>query len=186
MSRDFIGPPTWAELLEEVLVLREAVQVDLVTGLLPRPVFEKTCATIFAGARRGRRKMSFLFLDLDRFKSINDTWGHCVGDMVLGRVGEEIRNCIRVNDLAGRYGGEELMILLDDTSQEGAITFAERLRRTIEEKVIVDHGQGTVCVTTCIGVATWDGSEDLESLRRRADTAMYHAKRSGRNKVVCA
>jgi two-component system, cell cycle response regulator len=157
-------------------------QSDGMTGLPTRPVFTKTCKRMLAGARRGERVMSCLFLDLDHFKSINDSYGHSVGDKVLKQVGEVIKQCIRENDFAGRFGGEEFVVLLDQADMKVGMEIAERIRRTISQIPMV-YGREIFNVTVSIGVSEWDGKENFAGLWKRADDRMYQAKGTGRDRV---
>lgn len=157
---------------------------DPLTGLYNRRGFEeaaKSCCTA-AGSLKGA---SLLFGDIDRFKSINDQYGHALGDRVISAVAEVIRATIKGSDIAARLGGEEFAILLPATELQGARTLAEQLRRGIE-KHRVRRAQGPVLdtVTISIGVAQGTAADSIEELIERADARMYAAKQSGRNRVV--
>ncbi|HLX39574.1 MAG TPA: diguanylate cyclase [Ktedonobacteraceae bacterium] len=147
-------------------------------------LIEKECER----ARRFGRPLSFLFFDGDRFKHVNDTYGHATGDVVLRELGERTRSVLRAGDTVGRFGGEEFLVLLPETSQEEARIVAERLRSAVAASPLaiheVEHG---VAVTVSIGVATYptDGATATE-VREQADQAMYWAKRLGRNQVRTA
>jgi diguanylate cyclase (GGDEF)-like protein len=125
-------------------------------------------------------------VDLDHFKQINDLHGHAVGDQVLASVGRLLREHVRVIDVAGRYGGEELCVILPSTPLEGACKFAETLRARIAAQV---HHAGArpLQVTASLGVAAFNHMDiaDADSLLQQADAALYRAKHSGRNRVVC-
>lgn len=186
MDNEFVGPLTWAELYEEVVRLRQVVAVTricTVTGLLTRSAFEEVCSPMFDGERRRKRQKSFLFIDLDHFKAVNDTYGHAVGDQVLYQAGEAIRDCIRTRDLAGRYGGEEFVVLLDDAGRDGATQIAERILSTIYNKVVFCPNGKDVRVTASIGVVEWDGQMNLSAMQQHADKLMYLVKSFGRNGV---
>jgi diguanylate cyclase (GGDEF)-like protein len=134
-----------------------------------------------------------MMLDLDYFKSINDTWGHVAGDAVLREVAQRIESQVRTSDVTARYGGEEFIVLLPDTDREDAIRLAERIRDTVARSPIELPGGAMTTVTASIGVADLapdGGSDDLkslgESLVARADVALYTAKSEGRDRVVVA
>ncbi|HVB21959.1 MAG TPA: diguanylate cyclase [Ktedonobacteraceae bacterium] len=147
-------------------------------------LIEKECER----ARRFGRPLSFLFFDGDRFKQVNDAYGHATGDVVLRELGERARSVLRAGDIVGRFGGEEFLVLLPETSPEEARIVAERLRTAVAASPLakheVEHG---VAVTVSIGVATYptDGATANE-VREQADQAMYWAKRLGRNQVRTA
>lgn len=121
-------------------------------------------------------------LDLDNFKSVNDTLGHEAGDEVLRQSIDPVMDTIRPTDLFGRTGGEEFLILLSDTSIDTAIGVAERIRvRILENKVL--YGSKPISITASFGIALWDRHCDLDELIHRADLALYEAKNKGRNQV---
>ena len=122
-------------------------------------------------------------IDLDKFKDVNDTHGHDVGDSVLKLFVEEIKNNIRESDIFIRYGGEEFVLLLPNTDLENAKVITEKLRKVIEDCNQINFLRFTIS----IGVAAFIASEDnLESILKKADEALYEAKNSGRNRVVCS
>lgn len=131
-------------------------------------------------ARRSEKPMGMIFYDIDHFKSVNDRFGHIVGDEVLKKVSEIVRNRIRKSDIFARWGGEEFVILLPDTGYEETIHLAEMLRRAVDEHVFdhVDH------LTCSFGVAMLQEGDTPESLLKRSDEKLYQAKSTGRNKVV--
>jgi two-component system cell cycle response regulator len=128
---------------------------------------------------------SIVMLDLDRFKSINDTHGHLAGDKVLVSIGEVIRKSLRSYDYVGRYGGEEFIVILPSTAREQVEIVVERIRRNIE-KTPVQVGGLSIQVTASLGVATAQKDNDVEELIKVADEAMYRAKKNGRNRCVFA
>ncbi|MFH1879096.1 MAG: GGDEF domain-containing protein [Candidatus Omnitrophota bacterium] len=136
-------------------------------------------------ARRLGLTFSIGMVDVDHFKQCNDKYGHLVGDAVLKKISEKLRNSVREVDMIARYGGEEFCVVLPETTKELAVTVAERLRRSVEEDEIKAFDE-KVRITVSIGIATFphDG-EDVSSLIDKADTALYRAKRTGRN-VVCS
>ena len=124
-------------------------------------------------------------LDIDRFKQVNDTHGHAIGDQVLRVVADRVRKSLRVIDIIGRLGGEEFAIVLPGASHESAVgTLAERIRHVVADEPIATDA-GPVAVTISVGVASVrPGCEDLHALLKAADAALYDAKRGGRNRVA--
>jgi diguanylate cyclase (GGDEF)-like protein len=130
---------------------------------------------------------SLLFLDLDYFKSINDTHGHLVGSKLLVEVARVIKGCVRDNDVTVRYGGDEYVVLLRSTDSGGALKVGERIRRTMEEHSFLAREGYALSVTTCIGVASFpEHAQDKRALLDFADRAMYRGKKSTRNVIYVA
>ena len=157
---------------------------DLPNHRALQTLIEKECER----ARRFGHPLSFLFFDGDRFKKVNDTYGHATGDVVLRDLGERARSVLRAGDTVGRFGGEEFLVLLPETSPEEARVVAERLRSAVAAAPLATHEvENGVAVTVSIGVATYptDGATANE-VREQADQAMYWAKRLGRNQVRTA
>jgi len=129
--------------------------------------------------------MSLLMMDLDHFKRVNDTWGHHIGDQVLAAVGGAIRENLRQVDLAGRYGGEELVVLLPETEYPEAQVVAERLRSAVAA-LRIPVGETVLTVTISCGMTSLRGDERLTlgQAMDQADQALYRAKRGGRNRTV--
>ncbi len=121
-------------------------------------------------------KGSILFLDIDHFKKINDTYGHEFGDYVLSEIGKILKHTFRKSDIVGRWGGEEFIVILPNTSYEDALKLAEKLRKIIEK-----HDFKGKKITVSIGVSEYNGN--LEEELEKADEALYEAKNSGRNQV---
>lgn len=136
-------------------------------------------------SRRGRSPLSIALLDLDHFKRINDTYGHPVGDAALRHVVDVVDSVVRAPDLVGRYGGEEFLVILPNTSEPAAVGVAERLREAIEQSVLVIDG-ARVTLTVSIGVASLARESDFDALIRATDEALYAAKAQGRNRVAAA
>ncbi len=128
--------------------------------------------------------LSVLMLDIDHFKRINDTYGHPRGDLVIRNVAEALRCCLRADDIAFCYGGEEFMVLLQNTPLEGAVRVAESIRGRVEQLHLTKHEREQVPCTVSLGVASRNGRDDRESLVGRVDRALYLAKHRGRNQVV--
>jgi len=139
----------------------------------------------FESARRFGQPLTAVMLDVDHFKSINDEYGHHVGDQVLRTLAERCRSTLRTIDVLGRYGGEEFAILLPGTTRRNAATIlAERIRHRVAEE-LVHTDAGPVGVTVSVGVAAMEPTtRNPEELFKRADAALYEAKQAGRNRVV--
>jgi diguanylate cyclase (GGDEF)-like protein len=169
--------------------------VDVLTGLFNHRYFREQMAFELARARRYARQLSVVFLDIDRFKQLNDTHGHRAGNEVLAEVGRRLADEVRGADIpirmdgvpfAARYGGEEFVVILPETDAKGAETAAERLRALIAGTA-VEVGGESIWVTVSAGVAALrEQDEGLDALVARADQALYGAKRAGRNRVMVA
>ncbi|MEP7001920.1 MAG: diguanylate cyclase [bacterium] len=173
------------ELLEANERLTYMSQTDALTGLDNRRHLNERIDEMFQHAKRLNEPFSLVMCDLDKFKSVNDTYGHQAGDEVLKQLAGILREEAREIDRVGRYGGEEFMLLLPGTVLDAAVTFGERVRKRIERHTFTFPG-GTLTRTSSFGVAGWphpkiDQSDDLV---RSADDALYVAKETGRNKVV--
>ncbi|PDV98938.1 diguanylate cyclase [Candidatus Chloroploca asiatica] len=157
---------------------------DPLTGLANRRHFFAVMWQAILNARRQRQPLTLLLLDLDHFKLINDTYGHQAGDRVLQCVAQTCQACVRAEDLVGRYGGEELSVLMPSTNLEGAARVAERIRHAIES-LRVQFDEQEIQVTSSIGVVveTCLHNTHLDELINRADQALYAAKDAGRNCV---
>jgi diguanylate cyclase (GGDEF)-like protein len=159
---------------------------DMLTGLVSRRHFFDEAIREQARARRTGQGISVLIADLDRFKQINDAYGHAAGDAALKVAADCLRHSLRDADLAGRMGGEELIALLPAIGLDDAEAVAERFRQALE-RTEIHHEDLHFTVTASIGVASWTGGdEDISRVIARADTALYRAKRSGRNAVAVA
>jgi diguanylate cyclase (GGDEF)-like protein len=156
---------------------------DPLTGLHNRRHFYKLAEGEFKRSLRYQRELSAIMFDIDHFKQVNDRYGHAVGDQVLTAIAQNCKKGIRSADIAGRYGGEEFVILLPETNLTKARQFAERLRKKLGN-VIVESEKGPVSVTISMGVAALEFScTSLNELLNRADHALYEAKNTGRNKT---
>lgn len=176
-----------SEMLRLFFQLRQLALRDMLTGAFNSRAYHAMGDRLVAGARRNERPFAVLFVDLDHFKTINDTWGHEAGDTVLRAVAQCLAASVREGDLVGRIGGEEFSVFLPDTDVEGARILAERLRLAIELLRPRVGGQ-PLPITASIGVAaTGQGdlaeADNLRAIQRGADQAMYEAKRGGRNRV---
>jgi diguanylate cyclase (GGDEF)-like protein/PAS domain S-box-containing protein len=160
---------------------------DALTGLYNRRELELQFREELARAQRYDRPLALLWIDVDHFKSVNDRFGHRVGDDVLRMLGRLLETGIRTVDYAARYGGEELAVVLPDQGLSGAVEMAERLRRLVQESPIEIDGASDVTITISVGVAVYpDHGATHEELFEAADRAMYLAKQQGRNSVCRA
>ena len=167
-----------------VAVHKNAASVDPLTGMFNRRGFSEACARVIERESNAGRPVTVLIFDIDHFKSINDRFGHPAGDEVLKLFSAVVTNSLRISDLSGRIGGEEFAALLPCPLEEGVIV-AERVREAFEASGIVCD-EGPVDTTVSIGVAGGPAGTELEVLLAAADTALYQAKRSGRNRVEAA
>ncbi len=157
---------------------------DALTGLPNRILFFEHVMQSLAMAKRNANILALMFVDLDRFKVINDTYGHGVGDQVLIEAARRMSDSVRGSDMVGRIGGDEFVVLMCDLTNEGsATTVAEKIRHALNQPFTV--AQGTVSISSSIGIAMFPehGSDEIE-LARNADYAMYHAKENGRNGIA--
>jgi diguanylate cyclase (GGDEF)-like protein len=156
--------------------------IDALTGLYNHRRFHELLRDTVEGARDGDHEVALLFCDIDRFKQLNDRYGHLAGDDVLRRVSRILASCVRRGDVAARYGGDEFCVLLRDAGIGAAMEVAERVREQVADLWV---GQDTA-PSISIGVAVLNGHRDAEDLLEQADKAMYAAKQSGRDRVVRA
>ncbi|MEN8303614.1 MAG: GGDEF domain-containing protein [Campylobacterota bacterium] len=163
--------------------LKELSITDSLTKAYNRRHFFDAAQTLISIAKRERSEVSFLMIDIDYFKNINDAYGHQVGDYILVRLAQEIKSLIRDSDIFARIGGEEFALLLHGSSLEGAKVTAEKIRSAIE-KIDFNDNYITLDVTVSIGCATVDnGTNTLEELYQEADKKLYIAKELGRNRI---
>lgn len=159
-------------------------RVDALTGLHNRRHVEEHLVAAESTYRRHRQPLAVMIIDIDHFKKVNDTLGHAAGDHVLREVASRLAAAVRVEDLLGRWGGEEFVAVLPNTDAAGAGELAERLRAAVADVPVLVSG-GERAVTVSIGCACCTG-DDAEALLRAADAALYEAKEGGRNRVVVA
>lgn len=168
-----------ARLVEE---LKIAATTDPLTGIANRRRFNELVNTEMQRCQRFGHTMSLLLIDIDHFKQINDTFGHQQGDQAILSLVKRLGKQLREVDMLGRWGGEEFIVLLPETSLEQAWTSAERLRLAIESQRHALEGDLEVSLTVSIGISTRKGSNDsVEKMVGRADAALYLAKKQGRN-----
>lgn len=174
-----------AELREKNATLERLSTTDAVTGLRNRRYVGEFLSLEALRATRYHTPLSVMMLDIDHFKRVNDGHGHRVGDVVLQVIADTLRSTLRATDLAGRYGGEEFLVVLPQTDLAGAETLGERVREAIEATEIEIGAASSLSVTVSIGIAELgDAGGGIESLVERADAALYAAKDAGRNRVA--
>lgn len=153
---------------------------DELTGLLNRRGFDESVAEQIEASRGTNQRFGVMFIDLDGFKEINDSMGHQVGDLILQRASEYLKQCVRKTDIVSRLGGDEFVILLPNATQRGCERLVERIMKP--QSVFVESFDESIHVTPSIGVAlSPENGEDIETLIQEADKAMYEAKRNGKN-----
>ena len=157
--------------------------VDGLTELHNKRYFNEAIEREASRSVRYSRTFSLVVFDIDHFKKINDTFGHLAGDAVLRQLGALVRKQVRRDDVPARTGGEEFIVIVPEVSRAGALNLAEKLRAAIEAAVFKFEGT-QIPVTVSVGVAEWSADlKDPQALVKRADEALYEAKRSGRNRV---
>jgi diguanylate cyclase (GGDEF)-like protein len=174
-----------ADLEAANLRLHELAITDSLTGLYNRRHFFELAENEIARARRYSHPLALMMLDIDHFKQINDRHGHIVGDNMLQGFSAYLRTCVREVDVIGRYGGEEFIIMLPDTTLVGAAQLAERICSGVRSHSIVFDGR-SMTVTASLGVTSWDATQaiGIDKLVEQADQALLSAKQSGRDRVA--
>jgi diguanylate cyclase (GGDEF)-like protein len=172
-----------SELADEAETLERLACVDGLSGLNNRRHFLALAESEWSRFRRYGRPLALLMVDIDLFKSVNDTYGHDAGDEVIKAISEVLRKHKRTSDVAGRLGGEEFALMLPEATLDSAAAVAERLRRLVAERPIVVAGQ-RIAVTISVGASVCrTDMGGFDDLLKEADIALYEAKRSGRNRV---
>ncbi len=161
--------------------ITQLARTDYLTGLANRSYFQERFKQAFALSKRHDMALTVLLADLDHFKRVNDTYGHDVGDRVLQAFGSILASKCRTEDLAARFGGEELILMLPNTAATGATALCERLR---EEIIGLDLLPGSDFISFSAGIAEYSQGDTEESLLKKADDALYEAKNSGRDRCV--
>jgi diguanylate cyclase (GGDEF)-like protein len=162
--------------------LADEARTDTLTGLLNRRGFDERASLELAHARRDSRSIAAVTFDIDFFKRINDEWGHEIGDRVLTRIGELLTNHTRDIDVAARFGGEEFVVLLPGCTSSDAEAFTERMRHALAS----DDSTGLPTVRVSAGILADVAPNGIEAMLRGADSALYDAKRAGRDRIVIA
>ncbi len=163
--------------------LRNQADHDPLTQAWNRRYFEKEVPQRIKSLINSGKYYSLLMIDADKFKNINDTYGHKIGDKILIEIVDVCNHSLRSNDLVCRFGGEEFMVYLDDTDSASGVKVAERLRDLISKSVIKGDNNENISVTVSIGVVSSEKTDSLDVLLKQADDAMYLAKHNGRNRV---
>lgn len=173
-------------LLNDILERASGLEAgrDSLTRLLNRKFLSAVLSREVEIARHSEKHFALLMVDIDRFKSINDTYGHSVGDSVLQQVASLLDRSTRGGDYVFRMGGEEFLIVLVDTDHDGSRLFAERLRQSVAKEPILAAADTLLNITVSVGITLHDGHPDYQRALQRADKALYQAKRNGRNCVV--
>jgi diguanylate cyclase (GGDEF)-like protein len=172
-----------AELNMANMTISHLAATDELTNLKNRRSFNDCLTASLSAAHRHEYPLSMIMTDLDNFKSVNDTCGHCEGDKVLQAFADVLREMIRNEDIAARWGGEEFIIILPHTARIDAAALAERIRAAFEKLSVSSN---MIVLSASFGVVQLHNSEDADSLIRRADDALYQAKHEGRNRVIMA
>jgi diguanylate cyclase (GGDEF)-like protein len=170
-----------AELKQANETITHLAATDELTELNNRRFFNGCLAAAISAARRHAYHLSMIMIDLDHFKAVNDTYGHSAGDLVLKTFADLLREMLRAEDVAARWGGEEFIILLPLTASDAAAALAERIRAAFEQQ---SDSASTILLSASFGVVQLQESDDVDSFIRRADAALYRAKREGRNRVA--
>ncbi|MES2296251.1 MAG: diguanylate cyclase [Pseudomonadota bacterium] len=171
-----------AELEEKNRALQTLSITDRLTGLFNRLRLDQVLEHEAARCERLGGDFALILLDIDKFKSVNDTHGHQVGDQVLMAMAQVLRRCTRELDIVGRWGGEEFLVVASGTDGEGARALAEKLREAVAEHDFPVVGSKSAS----FGVAAFRAGDSIEGMMARADAALYRAKEGGRNRVECA
>jgi len=180
------------ELEEENAKLKKLVRLsylDQLTEVFNRRGLEKISDKIYSSIIRGshngkQASLSVIFIDLDDFKKVNDTYGHEAGDVVLKKAASIFTKSIRSGDIVGRWGGEEFLIVLPNSDEEGAMTVAEKIREELKNEMI-QHKGDKIKVTASLGVSSSLNQRKIKDIIDEADKAMYHAKKNlGKNTVA--
>ncbi|MGV3574381.1 MAG: sensor domain-containing diguanylate cyclase [Devosia sp.] len=173
-----------ARIVMSEMELRRLATTDGLTGVSTRRAFKEDAEKYVALARRHRSQLSAITFDIDRFKAINDTYGHAAGDVVLKAMARAVEPILRQSDIFGRLGGEEFGVILPDADASAAMAVAEKLRHALLE-LRFPGSRPALLVSASFGVASFDpGADDYDSLMLKADEALYEAKRTGRNRSV--
>lgn len=183
----FISQSFVKDIKKAEMKLVDLANTDFLTGLINRRELFNRLAMEISRARRNKKPLSFIMIDIDHFKKINDIYGHSTGDLVLKELSRKLRETLRSHDIICRYGGEEFLVVAPETSVIEASELAERLRCAAEEITIpADIATTTVNINISLGVSQLMENEDGEKAISRADSAMYRAKNAGRNRVEVA
>lgn len=164
--------------------LKEQLNLDYLTQVYNRQYMDFIFHTMLEESNLFGTKYGLLFIDIDLFKNVNDSYGHVIGDQVLALVAKTIQRNIRSEDVLGRYGGEEFVVVLKNIDKKEMYTIAEKLRILVSKSSFTDENDRVISVTISIGGTIFDSAETIDELIKRSDKLMYEAKSSGRNKVI--
>jgi len=172
------------ELKDINVKLQVLATTDSLTNIKNRRSFFDSSEPMIPYCKREGKKIGFLMIDIDHFKSINDTYGHSTGDEALKLISKTLNTIVRKSDILGRIGGEEFAVALPNTSEDGVLLVANKIRVAIENLLFEDSGNNKIELRVSVGAAILkDSDNDIDDLRNRADEALYDAKKSGRNQV---
>jgi len=174
------------KLSEELEEIKQAAKTDMLTGLLNRRGFDEAMIEILKDVKTKPEPLSFVMLDIDHFKRVNDTYGHLIGDNVLKILSKLLIDSIKGKDVAARFGGEEFILVLPQTPANGAHALSEQIRLSLERMKwkVKDTGTSLGTISISLGIALYREGEPIENTIKRADDALYHAKGTGRNRTV--
>ncbi len=171
--------------LKNATLYKQAIKMahtDPLTNTKNRTAFNDMIDREYKLANRNNNHLSLIFIDIDYFKSINDTYGHECGDIALSFIASWIKESVRGSDIVFRYGGEEFVVLLSETDLDEAAIIAERIRASIENHTLA-YDMKTLNLTASLGVSSLKGNDSIDTFINRADNAMYQVKMNGRNQV---
>lgn len=177
------GSDTWSE--QYIEDLKKAALLDPLTGLANRRFLDAQLLTCLGDSKRHGFPFAAVFADIDHFKKVNDNFGHNTGDEVLKMVATTLKANVRLSDTAGRWGGEEFLLILQHLREEELGSIADKLR-TLVEQSFLQTDQGALRVTISMGASMYRQGEPIQSLLERADGLLYEAKAAGRNRVICS
>jgi len=164
-------------------LLEKWATTDPLTELMNRRHFFELAERELEQTRRSSRPLSFIMLDIDHFKEVNDNYGHLIGDLALIKLAKLLKQQLRKVDFCGRYGGEEFILCLPDTPASGALEVAERIRNEVSQISIESAKDQPLTFTISLGIAENKNDKNVEDILKRADSALYNAKESGRNQT---
>ncbi len=183
----FISSPKEAALVCELQIALRDASTDALTGAANRKAFDTTIRKLAGDAMNSGDGLALLMVDADRFKRVNDTWGHQVGDEILRHIAAALKESVRGGDVVALYGGEEFAVILPRTDADSAVSVAENIRRTLlRQPLYLNVAPPLDAITVSIGVSCYEPGDPLTEWIGRADSALYQAKEAGRNCVQCA